>query len=292
MIRIDLHKILEGAEGKMPLHVCTEIETGSFVTFYGPSGSGKTSTLRMLAGLMEPDAGEIYQDEELWYDSKKKVMLAPQKRDIGYVFQDYALFPHLTVRENLEFALKNKKDQLVVDELIELIELGDLQNRKPHTLSGGQQQRVALARSLVRKPKLLLLDEPLAALDYKIRLKMQDYLLELHREFKLTTILVSHDIGEINKLSNLVLQIERGQIVKMGSPAEIFVGQQISGKFKFVGEVLHIEAQDIIFVVSVLIQNQIIKVIAQKEELEGVSVGSKVVIASKAFNPIIQKIDS
>lgn len=291
MIRIDLHKKLDGADGAMALHINTELETGSFVTLYGPSGAGKTSTLRMLAGLMEPDAGEILLDQHVWYHSKKKIDRPPQKRDLGYVFQDYALFPHLTVRENLLFALQNKKNHKVVDELIELTELGDLQNRKPNTLSGGQQQRVAVARSLVRKPKLLLLDEPLAALDYKIRIKMQDYLLELHREFKLTTILVSHDIGEISKLSNQVIQLENGQIVRMGSPSEIFVGQQISGKFKFVGEILEIEAQDIVYVVSVLIQNQVIKVIAQKEELQGLSVGSKILIASKAFNPIIQKID-
>lgn len=291
MISIDIHKELEGSDGKLALKVQSDITTGSFVTLYGPSGSGKTSTLRMMAGLMKPDAGNISVNSKTWFNSGKRIDLPPQRRNIGYVFQDYALFPHLSVRENLEFALKNKKDKSVVDELIELTELGDLQRRKPNTLSGGQQQRVALARSLVQKPGVLLLDEPLAALDYKIRLKMQDYLLKLHREFKLTTILVSHDIGEISKLSDLVLVLENGQISNTGKPAEVFVGQQISGKFKFVGEVLQIEAQDVIYVVSVLIQNQVIKVIAQENEVQGIGVGSKVLIASKAFNPVIQKID-
>ena len=291
MISIDIHKELEGSDGKLALKVQSDITTGSFVTLYGPSGSGKTSTLRMMAGLMKPDAGNISVNSKTWFNSGKRIDLPPQRRNIGYVFQDYALFPHLSVRENLEFALKNRKNKSVVDELIELTELGDLQRRKPNTLSGGQQQRVALARSLVQKPGVLLLDEPLAALDYKIRLKMQDYLLKLHREFKLTTILVSHDIGEISKLSDLVLVLENGQISNIGKPAEVFVGQQISGKFKFVGEVLQIEAQDVIYVVSVLIQNQVIKVIAQENEVQGIGVGSKVLIASKAFNPVIQKID-
>ena len=155
MIFLDLHKKLQGSDGELLLHIAVEIPSGSFVTLFGPSGAGKTSTLRMLAGLMEPDSGKIVVGSETWYDSAKKINLSTQKRNIGYVFQDYALFPHLTVRENLEFALKNRKESNIIDELIELTELGDLQQRKPGTLSGGQQQRVALARSLVQKPKLL-----------------------------------------------------------------------------------------------------------------------------------------
>ena len=120
---------------------------------------------------------------------------------------------------------------------------------------------------------------------------MQDYLLKLHREFGLTTILVSHDIGEITKLSSQVLQIENGRVVNTGIPAEIFTGQQISGKFKFIGEVLQIEAQDVIYIVSVLVQSQVIKVIAQEDEISGLNPGAKVLLASKAFNPIIYKLD-
>ena len=291
MISLDLHKRLEGSDGMLSLHFQADIPSGSFITLYGPSGAGKTSTLRMLAGLMEPDAGSISVEGETWYDPNNRTNLPPQKRNIGYVFQDYALFPHLSVRQNLEFALMDTKEMAVVDELIDITELGELQSRRPHTLSGGQKQRVALARALVRKPKILLLDEPLAALDHKIRLKMQDYLLELHREFGLTTLLVSHDIGEISKLSNLVFQMENGQVIRSGSASEIFTSQNISGKFKFVGEVLKIEVQDTVNIVTVLIQNQVVKVIATEDELRGVAVGSKVIIASKAFNPIIYKLD-
>ena len=291
MINVDLQKRLEGSDGVLSLHFQAEITAGSFITLYGPSGAGKTSILRMLAGLMEPDAGKISVDSEVWYDPNSRTNLPPQRRNIGYVFQDYALFPHLSVRENLEFALADKKDIGVVEELMEITELGELQSRRPDTLSGGHQQRVALARSLVRKPKILLLDEPLAALDHKIRLKMQDYLLELHREFGLTTLLVSHDIGEISKLSDHVFQLDKGEVIKSGTPSEIFTSQNISGKFKFVGEVLRIEVQDMVSIVTVLIQNQVVKVIATEDESRGIDVGSKVIIASKAFNPVIYRIE-
>ena len=136
-----------------------------------------------------------------------------------------------------------------------------------------------------------MLDEPLAALDYRIRLKLQDYLLKIHRDYNLTTFLVSHDISEINKLSDLVLVLDHGKISKSGSPEEIFINQKISGKFKFIGEVLQIETQEVVFIVSVLVHNQVVKVIAQASEIAGISVGDKVVLASKAFNPVIYKID-
>ena len=132
-------------------------------------------------------------------------------------------------------------------------------------------------------PEILLLDEPLAALDYKTRLKLQDYLLRIHHQYKLTTFLVSHDISEINKLSNWVLVMEDGKLVRSGTPEEIFIDQKISGKFKFVGEVLRIEPQEMIFIVSVLVQNQVVKVIAQKEEIRNIVVGDQVMLASKAL---------
>ena len=291
MIEIDLHKVLGTNEGAMDLKLQLHIEPGNFVTLYGPSGAGKTSTLRILAGLLQPDAGTLKVNGELWYHSNSKVNLSPQKRNVGFVFQDYALFPHMTVLQNLEYAASSEMKGNGITELIELMELDNLINRKPATLSGGQQQRVALARALAQQPEILLLDEPLAALDYRIRLKLQDYLLRIHRDYELTTFLVSHDISEINKLSDLVLVMEQGSIVRSGSPEEIFINQKISGKFKFVGEVLQIEPQEVVLIVSVLVHNQIVKVIAQTSEMEGISVGDKVMLASKAFNPVIYKID-
>ena len=291
MIEIDLHKMLGTNEGAMDLNLKLNIEPGSFVTLYGPSGAGKTSTLRILAGLLEPDSGTLKCNGEFWYRSDSKLNLSPQKRKVGFVFQDYALFPHMTVMQNLKYAASSEMNGHGITELIELMEMDNLISRKPVTLSGGQQQRVALARALAQQPEILLLDEPLAALDYRIRLKLQDYLLKIHRDYELTTFLVSHDISEINKLSDLVLVMEQGSIVRSGSPEEIFINQKISGKFKFVGEVLQIEPQEVVLIVSVLVHNQIVKVIAQTSEMEGISVGDKVMLASKAFNPVIYKID-
>ncbi|HYW96583.1 MAG TPA: ATP-binding cassette domain-containing protein [Bacteroidales bacterium] len=291
MIKLDIHKVLRAADGEMNLAVNIEISKGQLVTIYGDSGAGKTSILRILSGVLVPEAGEIIVDGEPWFDSSRNINIPPQKRMIGYVFQDYALFPNMTVRENLAFALGSGHDNKIINRLIEIIELKELQDRYPGTLSGGQQQRVALARALVQKPKLLLLDEPLAALDIKIRMKLQDYILKAHQEYGLTTILISHDIGEIIKLSDYVFILEKGSIKRKGSPAEVFINKQISGKFKFTGEVLRLERQDVICIVTVLIENTVVKVIAQPEEVDTLKVGDKVMVASKAFNPIIYKVN-
>jgi len=291
MIKIDIHKSLSASDGQMNLRIKCEIKKGELVTLYGESGAGKTSTLRILAGLLKPDKGVITVENASWVDTKNSSYLSPQNRNIGYVFQDYALFPNMTVLQNLEFASKKGQNKKVITDLIEMMELGDLQHRKPQTLSGGQQQRVALARALVRKPNILLLDEPLAALDYKIRLKLQDYITRIHNEYDLTTLLVSHDIGEIMKLSDRVFVLEQGKIVRKGIPNEIFSNKKVSGKFKFVGEVLKIEPQDVVVIVSVLIQNNVVKVVADKSEVQSLSIGDKVIVASKAFNPILYKIE-
>ena len=170
------------------------------------------------------------------------------------------------------------------------MELSELENRTPDTLSGGQKQRVALARALVQEPDLLLLDEPLAALDSQMSNKLQDHMLKAHKNYGLTTILVSHDLGEIVKLTDRVVVMENGRISKMGTPQEIFMNRQISGKFQFTGTVLSVEKQDVIYVVTVLIYNSIIKVVADASEIADLRNGDTVVVASKAFNPVIYKI--
>ncbi len=290
MIEIAIEKQLQAAEGKMNLRIEAEIEKGQLVTIYGDSGAGKTSALRMLAGLMKPDGGKIVVNGTTWFDSEKKINLSPQKRKIGYVFQDYALFPNMTVRENLEFALQKGASTDGIAELIKIIELDALQDRRPINLSGGQQQRVALARALVQKPEILLLDEPLAALDNKIRLKLQDYLLNVHRHLGLTTLLISHDIAEIIKLSSKIYMLENGKIVQQGHPEEVFMNRRISGKFKFTGEVLKIEQEEVVYIVTVLIQSDLVKVIVEESEIRDLKIGDKVVVASKAFNPILYKV--
>ena len=273
MIVLDIDKKFLAADGEMHLELNLTLEKGKLITLYGESGAGKTSTLRLLSGLMKPDQGRIIVNGKTWFDSDKKINLPPQKRKIGYVFQDYALFPNMTVLENLEFALAKGQDKKNVSDLIEIIELGTLQHRKPETLSGGQKQRVALARALAERPDILLLDEPLAALDIKIRLKLQDYIQKIHREFNLTTILISHDIGEIVKLSDHVIFLEKGSIVRQGNPDELFINRNISGKFKFTGEILKIEQQEIVHIATVLIQNSVVKVIVQDSEVQDLHVG-------------------
>ncbi|MEO8252765.1 MAG: ATP-binding cassette domain-containing protein [Flavobacterium sp.] len=291
MIAFKIEKKLQSATGEMLLNLDFEIKENEFVTLYGESGSGKTTTLRILSGLTQADPGYIKVNNEVWLDTKNKIQLPPQKRKIGYVFQDYALFPNMSIRENLVFALEKGQDKSIIEELLTLMELEQLQHQKPEHLSGGQKQRVALARALVRQPNILLLDEPLSAVNNEMRLKLQDYIIQVHRKYKLTTILVSHDIAEIYKMSDTVLVIENGKISKQGTPEEVFSSKLVSGKFQFVGEVLKIEKENFIYIVVVLIGNNVVKIIAMEEEIQNLNIGNKVLIASKAFNPIITKID-
>ena len=225
MININIKRKLAGADGLLDLSFDTQIQKGELVTLYGPTGSGKTSVLKMLAGLMEPHAGNIIVDNHIWFDETKKINVATQQRNIGMVFQDYSVFPNMTIRENLEYALSKNQDKKIVDELLEVSGLTNLQNKRPLNLSGGQKQRVALTRTLVRKPKLLLLDEPLSALDSEMRSKLQHFISEFHQKFELTTILVSHDLPEVMKMSNRVLVLENGVIKKDCSPTEILTSE-------------------------------------------------------------------
>lgn len=290
MIALNVHKTLRSAQGSMELHMELTVEKGQFVTLYGESGAGKTSALRMLGGLMPPDKGLITVNGTTWFDRDRKIDLRPQQRNIGYVFQDYALFPNMTVRQNLEFALDRKQDKTIVEDLINTVELQQLQHRKPETLSGGQKQRVALARALVSQPSVLLLDEPLSALDSAMRQKLQQYILEVHKKYGLTTILISHDVGEIIKLSDKVYEMQHGKIIRKGTPSDMFGLGKTSAKFRFTGEVIHIQKQDVVYVVTIRIGNDLVKVVADQSEVVDLQPGDKVTVASKAFNPILQKI--
>lgn len=290
MITLQLYKILKTSEGDLPLDINLKIEEGEFITIEGHSGAGKTTILRMIAGLLKPEEGKIQIGDKIWLDTKEEHFLQPQKRSVGFVFQEYSLFPNMTIEKNIEYALDNKKETEHVKEIIEIMELEALKDRYPLTLSGGQKQRAALARAIVRKPKILLLDEPLSALDTGIRLKLQDYILKIHKKLNLTTILVSHDIPEIFKMSDRVIRLSKGKITSEGNASNVFKQNYISGKFRFTGEVLGIEKDDVLFIVSVLIGNNIIKVIATENEVASLSVWDKVMIVSKAFNPLILKI--
>lgn len=290
MIEIDIIKPLYTADGIINLKVNKKINKGDFLTLFGKSGSGKTTLLRILAGLETPKSGKIVVDKEIWFDSSKKINLAPQKRDVGFVFQDYALFPNMSVKKNLEFALKNKNEIKKVDEILEIMEIKNLSNMKPELLSGGQKQRVALARTLLTNPKILLLDEPLSALDTTMRLKLQDELSLIHQKFNITSILVSHDISEVFKLSNRVFKINLGEIEEDGTPNELFSNQKISSKFKIVGEILSIKKSDILYIIEILSNNEVVKATAVEDEIKDLKIGDKILLSSKAFNPIVNKI--
>ena len=199
-IRIDIKKKMLSANGEMNLDINTTLQMGELITLFGPSGAGKTTLLRIMAGLVQPDSGHLEVDGEVWFDSDKKINLPPQQRGIGFMFQDYALFPNMTVEENLAFA-QDEKDNSRITELIDTFGLNEFRKRKPAGLSGGQKQRVALARALARKPNLLLLDEPLSALDASMRTSLQDEIAHAHQLFGATTLLVSHDMNEVFRLS-------------------------------------------------------------------------------------------
>jgi molybdate transport system ATP-binding protein len=212
MLRSTLRKTIDTAEGPLLLEADFELAPGGVTTLIGRSGSGKTTILRMLAGLTRPDAGRLTCAEEVWFDAGTGANFPPQRRRIGFVFQDDALFPTMTVEQNLRFALRPEQDPRAVESMLAITGLSSLARRYPAKLSGGQKQRVALARGLVPEPSVLLLDESLSALDGEARAELQDEFLRLHRERKFTALLVSHDRAEISKLSTSVLVLSGGRL--------------------------------------------------------------------------------
>ncbi|RLI28153.1 ABC transporter [Candidatus Bathyarchaeota archaeon] len=197
------------------------VKTGEYLVILGPTGAGKTLLLETIAGFHRPDSGEI------WIDGEDVTGLPPEKREIGFVYQDYMLFPHMTVEENVEFGLKVRglpriKRKKMVDETLELIGLTHLRKRRPRTLSGGEQQKTALARALVVKPKILLLDEPLSALDVNTQKTLREELRKIHKVFGITTIHVTHNHFEAYILAERLAVMKDGTIVQIGSPEEVF----------------------------------------------------------------------
>jgi len=281
MIKIEINKKLHGANGAMDLDVDLKIEEGDFIALAGQSGSGKTTLLRILAGLEEAE-GTLQIGDEFWLQGKKA--LAPQKRKIGFVFQDYALFPNMTVEENLLYV---QKDEALANHLLEITELSELKKRLPSTLSGGQKQRVSLCRALMNRPKLLLMDEPLSALDPAMRTKLQNEILLLHKEFGTTTIMVSHDPSEIYRLASRVVVLNLGKIINDGTPKEVLLKTSGSQKFSFEGELLEIMKVDVIYIAIISIGQQLVEVVISEHEAQNLNIGESIRVSTKSFAPTL-----
>ncbi|HCY42980.1 MAG TPA: molybdenum ABC transporter ATP-binding protein [Prolixibacteraceae bacterium] len=290
VIFIDIEKRMHTADGPMNLKVQTSVQSGELVALFGQSGAGKTTLLRILAGLINPDQGIAKFGNSIWFDSEKQINVVPQLRNISLMFQDFALFPNMTVEQNIQFAQPEKNEASVI-ELLGIFGLAELRSSKPGSLSGGQKQRVALARALARKPQLLLLDEPLSALDAEMRNTLQEEIAKAHQLLGVTTLMVSHDLNEVFRLATQVICLENGIVTRTGTPKDVFSDNSISGKVKITGQIARIEKQDSIYVVTVIFgNNQIIKVIAFENDLENLKIGDRVMVFSKAFNPIITKL--
>lgn len=225
------------------------VEPGEFISFLGPSGSGKTTTLNMIAGFEEPSSGSIHIND-------KDVTTIPiHRRNIGMVFQGYALFPHMTVEKNIEYPLKNhgytkSERRIAIDNALAKVSLEDFRDRMPNQLSGGQKQRVALARAIAYEPPLLLMDEPLSALDKGLREGLQGEIRRIHRELGTTVIYVTHDQDEALALSDRIVVFEKGQVQQIGSPNELYINpanQFVSGflgeSIRLTGEVNEVEGR-------------------------------------------------
>lgn len=214
MLAVDVEKRL----GEFKLAAKFET-TGGVTALFGPSGGGKTSLVSMIAGLLAPDRGRIVLDDVVLFDADARVNLPAHRRRIGYVFQEGRLFPHMTVAQNLDYGRRMQKlqqDTVETERIVSLLDIGDLLVRRPGKLSGGERQRVAIGRALLMKPRLLLLDEPLASLDRARKLEILPYLARLRDEAKVPMIYVSHQAGEIVRIASQVVRIEDGKVAGVG----------------------------------------------------------------------------
>ena len=288
MLQVHLKKQWKG----FGLDVSFGVPRGKITVLFGPSGAGKSTILRIIAGLEIADSGKILHGNEVWFDDARKINVPPQHRSIGFVFQDYALFPHLTVEKNVAYGVKGKESAKTVKELISLIGLSGYERSYPAQLSGGQKQRVALVRAMARNPGLLLLDEPLSALDWETRARLQTDVKQIIHRFQSTALYVTHDVSEVYKLADYVIVLESGKVVKQGTPEDVFLGKRLSTRIQVVGKVIGIEHDVIMSTVTVLHADQFFKALIDREEIDGLGlqVGDDVVMGAKSSDVILFKI--
>jgi len=288
VIRFSLKKKLHGAQGDFLLELEFEMGADELIVILGPSGSGKTTLLRMLAGLEKPEEGSIEVKGEVWYDSKRGINLPPQKRDVGFVFQDYALFPNMSLFENIAFGMKKKDTQRVM-ELLRLAGLEQLKDKKPSVLSGGQKQRVALLRALAKEPKLLLLDEPLSALDPETAITLREEIKKFQRSFNIPTIIVSHNREDALSLADRVLLLSEGKIKSVGKPKDVLFSRRESPKFSLNGIVLEKEIAEYACILSVAVGSEVVQAVVPRDQEKEFKPGDRVLLSTKAFIPIVRK---
>ena len=297
-VSLELKEIKKSfTEGEAVLdNISLEISKGEFITLLGSSGCGKTTTLRIIAGLEQPDAGSV------WLDGREVTGLEPNQRDVNTVFQNYALFPHMNVAENIGYGLKLKKVpkseiRKKVSQMLELVQLEGYEKRKPSELSGGQKQRVAIARALVNNPKVLLLDEPLGALDLQLRRAMQIELKHLQKKLGITFIYITHDQEEAINMSDRIAVMRDGRIEQIGTPDEIYNHPKTSYVATFVGNanILHGAAESIQgenAIVKIGNDRVIVKLETSQQDTGGkqyLSAGEKVTLAVRSENILLQE---
>ena len=300
-VSLELKEIKKSfTEGEAVLdNISLEISKGEFITLLGSSGCGKTTTLRIIAGLEQPDAGSV------WLDGREVTGLEPNQRDVNTVFQNYALFPHMNVAENIGYGLKLKKVpkseiRKKVSQMLELVQLKGYEKRKPSELSGGQKQRVAIARALVNNPKVLLLDEPLGALDLQLRRAMQIELKHLQKKLGITFIYITHDQEEAINMSDRIAVMKDGRIEQIGTPDEIYNHPKTSYVATFVGNanILHGVAENIQgenAIVKIGNDRVIVKLETSQQDTgdtrakQYLAAGEKVTLAVRSENILLQE---
>lgn len=300
-VSLELKEIKKSfTEGEAVLdNISLEISKGEFITLLGSSGCGKTTTLRIIAGLEQPDAGSV------WLDGREVTGLEPNQRDVNTVFQNYALFPHMNVAENIGYGLKLKKVpkseiRKKVSQMLELVQLEGYEKRKPSELSGGQKQRVAIARALVNNPKILLLDEPLGALDLQLRRAMQIELKHLQKKLGITFIYITHDQEEAINMSDRIAVMKDGRIEQIGTPDEIYNHPKTSYVATFVGNanILHGVAESIQgenAIVKIGNDRVIVKLETSQQDTgdtrakQYLAAGEKVTLAVRSENILLQE---
>jgi len=284
MIELSIEKVLQTAVGKQLLSVNCSVNQGDFCAIYGESGIGKTTLLRIIAGLSAADKGTIKVNGVHWLATEQRINWSPQERGVGMVFQDYALFPNMTIEQQLRFA--NAMDASLLKELLEIMEIKALKDQKPHQLSGGQQQRVALARALMQKPQLLLLDEPLSALDERLNKQMRALLQKIQQLYGTTIFMVSHNVEEIAVLANKLLAINHEETMLYENTKQFFLAKGLLEKLTVQGVVGLKDNKKKQIIVKLSNSTQTVKL--EEEAFNAINVGDTISLESMVRPTIYQ----